>query len=293
MLKYLQEPWNPMNDCSGRAWIVNLKIPEPLANWFWVEGENGDLIRLGDVARIELGVVEDRTFFRGNTIPMVGIGIIRQSTANTIDVSDAVLALTDRLNNSLPEGMSIEQSYNEAVFIKASIAEVYRTLFIAIACVVLVIYLFLGNFRAMLIPAVTVPVSLIATAIVIYALGFTLNLLTLLALVLAIGLVVDDAIVMLENIVRRMQENGETPLMAAFNGARQVGFAVISTTLVLISVFVPITFLEGDIGRLFTEFALTISAAVAFSSLVALTLSPMLASKMLKSDVTRKKRFIR
>ena len=264
------------------------KNPDAFRGLVLGKGDNGDLIRLGDVARIELGVVEDRTFFRGNTIPMVGIGIIRQSTANTIDVSDAVLALTDRLNKSLPEGMSIEQSYNEAVFIKASIAEVYRTLFIAIACVVLVIFVFLGNFRAMLIPAVTVPVSLIATAIVIYALGFTLNLLTLLALVLAIGLVVDDAIVMLENIVRRMQENGETPLMAAFNGARQVAFAVISTTLVLISVFVPITFLEGDIGRLFTEFALTISAAVAFSSLVALTLSPMLASKMLKSDATGK-----
>lgn len=260
----------------------NFKQPDDFGSLVLGRGSDGYLVRLSDVARVELGVVEDRTFFRGNSVPMVGIGIIRQSTANTIEVSKAVLALTNRLNNTLPEGMSIEKSYNEAVFIEASIAEVYKTLFIAIGCVILVIYLFLGSFRAMLIPAVTVPVSLVATAIVVWALNFTINLLTLLALVLAIGLVVDDAIVMLENIVRRMQEKKESPLLAAYNGAREVGFAVIATTLVLIAVFFPITFLEGDIGRLFTEFALTISAAVGFSSLVALTLSPMLASKILQ-----------
>lgn len=264
----------------------NFKDPSDFERLVITEGhdENGAsyLIRLSDVARVELGVVEDRTFFRGNEVPMVGIGIIRQSTANTIDVANEVKALTARLNDNLPEGMSIEQSYNAAVFIEASISEVYKTLFIAIGCVIFVIYLFLGSLRAMLIPALTVPVSLIATFIVVYAFGFSINLLTLLALVLAIGLVVDDAIVMLENIVRRIQTKGEKPLVAAYNGARQVGFAVIATTLVLIAVFVPITFLEGDIGRLFTEFALTIAAAVAFSSLIALTLSPMLASKLLK-----------
>ncbi len=246
------------------------------------ENGNGYLVRLGDVARIELGVVEDRTFFRGNEVPMVGIGVIRQSTANTINVANEVKALTAKLNRSLPNGMSIKQSFNAAVFIEASIAEVYKTLFIAIACVVLVIYVFLGSVRSMLIPAVTVPISLIATFIAIYLFGFSINLLTLLALVLAIGLVVDDAIVMLENIVRRIQDYGESPLVAAYKGARQVAFAVIATTIVLISVFVPITFLEGDIGQLFTEFALTIAAAVAFSSLIALTLSPMLASKLLR-----------
>ena len=252
------------------------------------ENGNGYLVRLGDVARVELGVVEDRTFFRGNQIPMVGIGVIRQSTANTIDVANGVKALSEKLNRSLPNGMSIKQSFNAAVFIESSIAEVYNTLFIAIACVVLVIYIFLGSVRSMLIPAVTVPISLIATFIAISLFGFSINLLTLLALVLAIGLVVDDAIVMLENIVRRMQDYGESPLVAAYKGARQVGFAVIATTVVLISVFVPITFLEGDIGRLFTEFALTIAAAVAFSSLVALTLSPMLASKLLKQRASEK-----
>ncbi|VUD42312.1 Multidrug export protein AcrF [Thalassocella blandensis] len=260
----------------------NFKEPEDFSRLVIAKGNDGYLVRLGDIAKVELGLEEERTFFRGNKVPMVGIGVIRQSTANTIDVADAVIALTDRLNRNLPEGMSIEPSYNAAVFIKASIKEVFNSLFIAVGCVIFVIYLFLGSMRAMLIPAVTVPISLMATFIVMYAFGFSVNLLTLLALVLAIGMVVDDAIVMLENIVRRMHDYGESPLIAAYRGSRQVGFAVIATTLVLVSVFVPITFLEGDIGRLFTEFAITIAAAVCFSSLIALTLCPMLASKILK-----------
>ena len=261
----------------------NFKTPEDFARLVLTQGDDGYLVRLDDVARVELGVEEDRTFFRGNGIPMVGIGIIKQSTANTIDVARAAKRLTAKLNKSLPEGMSIEQSYDSSVFIEASIQEVYMTLLIAIACVILVIYLFLGSWRATLVPAVAVPVSIIATFTVVYALGFSINILTLLALVLAIGLVVDDAIVMLENIVRRTKEYDETPLVAAYRGSKEVGFAVIATTLVLISVFVPITFLQGDVGRLFTEFALTISAAVLFSSLIALTLSPMLASLVLRS----------
>ena len=261
----------------------NFKKPEDFARLVLGRGGDGYLIRLGDVARVEKGVEEDRLFFRGNGEPMVGIGVIKQSTANTIDVSRAVKDLSARLSQNLPDGMRISQSYDEAVFIEASIEEVYKTLFIAIGCVVFVIYIFLGSVRAMLIPAITVPISLMTSFIAIYAFGFSINLLTLLALVLAIGLVVDDAIVMLENIVRRIQEKNETPLVAAYKGARQVGFAVVATTLVLISVFVPITFLKGDIGRLFTEFALTIAAAVAFSSLVALTLAPVMASKFLKA----------
>jgi multidrug efflux pump len=260
----------------------NFKQPEDFAALVIAEGDSGYLVRMGDVARVELGLRENRLFFRGNEVPMVGIGVVKQSTANTIDVARAVKKLTERINKTLPEGMSIEQSYDSSIFIESAIQEVYITLFIAIACVIAVIYLFLGSARAMLIPAVTVPVSIIATFIVVYALGFSINLLTLLALVLAIGLVVDDAIVVLENVVRRIHDKGETPLVGAYRGARQVGFAVVATTLVLISVFVPITFLEGDIGRLFTEFALTIATAVAFSSLIALTLSPMLASKVLK-----------
>ncbi len=246
-------------------------------------GDDGYLVRLRDVARVERGTVENRSFFRGNGVSMVGVGIVKQSTANTIEVAELAQAEAERLNPTLPEGLEIRQSYDTSVFIKSAISEVYKTLLIAIGCVIFVILLFLGNFRAMLVPAVTVPVSIIATFSVLFALGFSINLLTLLALVLAIGLVVDDAIVVLENIVRRMKEYGETPLVAAYRGARQVGFAVIATTLVLISVFVPVAFVEGDLGRLFTEFAITMAAAVAFSSFVALTLSPMIASKVLSS----------
>ncbi|GAB0149645.1 efflux RND transporter permease subunit [Marichromatium sp. PS1] len=257
---------------------------EDFARLVVTRGDDGHLVRLGDIARIERGTEEDRTLFRGNGVAMVGLGIIKQSTANTLAVAERAKAEMRRLNTSLPEGMVIRQSYDSSVFVAEAIAEVYKTLAIAIALVVLVIYLFLGSVRAMLVPAVTVPVSLIATFTVLLALGFSVNILTLLALVLAIGLVVDDAIVVLENIHRRIEEYGESPLVAAYRGARQVGFAVIATTLVLISVFVPIAFLEGDLGRLFGEFALTMAAAVAFSSLVALTLSASLAAQILPAS---------
>lgn len=255
--------------------------PEDFAQMVLARGEDGYLIRLGDVARVERAPREDRNLFRGNGETMIGLGIIKQSTANTIDVARAAQAEARRINPTLPDGMQIIESYDTSVFVEGAIREVYLTLFLAIGLVVLVIYLFLGSARATVVPAVTVPISLIATFIVLAALGFSVNILTLLALVLAIGIVVDDAIVVLENIVRRIQEEGETPLVAAYRGTRQVAFAVVATTLVLVSVFVPIAFLEGDIGRLFSEFALGISAAVAFSSLVALTLSPMIASKIL------------
>ncbi|TKB58584.1 efflux RND transporter permease subunit [Ferrimonas aestuarii] len=255
--------------------------PKDFAKLVVGRGDDGYLIRLSDVAHVELGAEEERISFRGNTQHMIGLGVTRQSTANTLEVARSVHKLVDELNQTLPDGMSIQRSYDASVFVQASIDEVYTTLFIAMSLVVVVIYLFLGSVRAMLIPAVTVPVSLMATFIVLYALGFSINLLTLLAMILAIGMVVDDAIVMLENIHRRVEE-GESPLKAAFLGGRQVAFAVVATTLVLISVFMPITFLEGDLGKLFREFAIAMSAAVAFSSLVALTLSPMMCSKLLK-----------
>ncbi|MFZ0788229.1 MAG: efflux RND transporter permease subunit [Chromatiaceae bacterium] len=258
--------------------------PEQFARLVLGRGVDGYLVRLGDVARVERGTEENRTFFRGNGVPMVGLGIIKQSTANTIAVADAAKAEMARVNPTLPEGMEIKQSYDTSVFVKGAIREVYKTLGIAIALVVLVIFLFLGSVRAMLVPAVTVPVSIIATFSVLLALGFSINILTLLALVLAIGLVVDDAIVVLENVHRRMEQYGETRLVASFRGTRQVGFAVVATSIVLVAVFVPIAFLQGDVGRLFAEFALTMAAAVAFSTFVALTLSPMLASKILPQD---------
>ncbi|MBK1647943.1 efflux RND transporter permease subunit [Rhabdochromatium marinum] len=261
----------------------NFRTPEEFARLVIDRGEDGYLVRLGDVARVELGTEENRTVFRGNGVPMVGLGIIKQSTANTVAVAERAKAEKDRLNPTLPEGMELKQSYDTSVFIKDAIKEVYKTLAIAIGLVVLVIFLFLGSARAMLVPAVTVPVSLIATFSVLLALGFSINILTLLALVLAIGLVVDDAIVVLENIHRRMESLGESRLVAAFRGTRQVGFAVIATTVVLLAVFVPIVFLRGDVGRLFSEFALTMAAAVVFSTFVALSLSPMLASLILPS----------
>ncbi len=248
------------------------------------KGSDDYLTRLADVARVERTAEEDRLFFRGNGIPMVGIGIIKQSTANTLEVARAAKAEMERLNPSLPVGMSINQSYDTSVFIEGAIKEVYKTLGIAIFLVILVIYLFLGSIRATLVPAVTVPVSLIATSLVLMVLDYSINMLTLLAMVLAIGLVVDDAIVVLENIHRRMHKYGESALVAAFTGTRQVAFAVIATTIVLVSVFVPIAFLQGNVGRLFSEFAITMAAAVAFSSFVALSLSPMLASKVLRTS---------
>jgi len=261
--------------------VRSFHTAEDFASLVLARGDDGYLVRLGDVARVEKGAEETRTFFRGNGVPMVGIGIIKQSTANTIEVADAAKAKVQRINPTLPEGMEIKQSYDTSVFVKGAISEVYKTLGIAILLVVSVIFLFLGSVRATLVPAVTVPVSLVATFLVLWLLGFSINIITLLALVLAIGLVVDDAIVMLENIHRRMEQYGETRLVAAYRGARQVAFAIIATTIVLVAVFVPIAFLQGDVGRLFSEFALTMAAAVGFSSFVALSLSPMLASQVL------------
>ncbi|MFP4275910.1 MAG: efflux RND transporter permease subunit [Wenzhouxiangella sp.] len=250
-------------------------------------GDDGYLVRLGDVARVERGTVEDRTLFRGNGDPMIGLGIIRQSTANTLAVAQAVRAEVGRLNQELPEGMQLLPSFDSSVFIEGAIDEVYRTLAIAIVLVILAIFLFLGSLRAIIVPAVAVPVSLVATFIALALFGFSVNLLTLLALVLAIGLVVDDGIIVLENIRRRMDDYGESSLVAAYRGTRQVGFAVVSTTLVLIAVFAPIALLQGDIGRLFAEFGLTMAAAVAFSSFVALTISAALAARVLKPRAGR------
>jgi len=245
-------------------------------------GDDGHLIRLADVSTVEKGTEEDRNLFRGNGVTQVGIGIVKQSTANTIDVARGVKAERDIINANLPKGMSLEDSYDSSIFVERAIHEVYITISIAIVMVILVIYLFLGSVRAMLIPAIAVPVSIIATFIVLAVMGFSVNMLTLLALVLAIGLVVDDAIVVLENIVRHIEEKKKPPLLAAFDGVREVGFAVIATTLVLVAIFIPIVFLKGDVGRLFSEFAITMAAAVGFSALIALTLTPMLSSKILR-----------
>ncbi len=263
--------------------LRNYRTPADFEKLVLREGANGHLIRLGEVARIEIAAIEKRTILRGNGEPMVGVGIVKQSKGNLLKVAKLAKHEMALVNETLPPHMRLRQSYDSSVFIDNAIDEVYKTLGIAVILVVLVIYIFLGNVRAMIVPAVTVPVSLIGTFIVLAIFGYTINLLTLLALVLAIGLVVDDAIVVIENIHRRI-ELGEPRMVAAFRGTRQVGFAVLATTAVLVSVFVPITFMEGDTGRLFGEFAVAISAAVIFSSFAALTLAPMLASKLLDPE---------
>ena len=242
-------------------------------------GADGQLVRLAEVAEVRLGAENERSIARANTVPAVSLAIEQLSTANTVDVSRGVRAEAERIAPELPEGMSLEVNYDRAEFIEASMNEVYKALGFALVLVLVVIWLFLGNLRATLIPAVVVPISIIATFMVMNALGYSINTLTLLGMVLAIGLVVDDAIVVLENIYRRIEEGAE-PLLAALEGSREIGFAVIATTLVLVAVFVPLSFIQGDIGRLFNEFGITLAAAVLFSSLVALTLTPMMSSKL-------------
>ncbi|MBA3710327.1 MAG: efflux RND transporter permease subunit, partial [Planctomycetes bacterium] len=238
-------------------------------------------VLLGDVARIERGAANYRTGLWIDGKPTIGLGIVKQSTANTLDVADGVRAAIKRLGPSLPPGLTLAYPYDESLFIKASIREVVKTLAIALGLVVIVILVFLRSWVAMLIPVMAIPVSLMAAAMVMAALGFSINVLTLLAMVLAIGLVVDDAIVVLENVYRRF-EQGEPRLLAGITGSREVGFAVIATTTVLISVFVPISFQSGTVGRLQREFGLTLAATVAFSAFVALTLAPMMCTKLLR-----------
>ncbi|HLW27531.1 MAG TPA: efflux RND transporter permease subunit [Kiloniellales bacterium] len=248
-------------------------------------------VRLGEVARVERGVESERTLLRSNGQPGVGLGIIRQSNANVIEVSDLVREALEDIRRSLPAGVTASISYDESLFVRAAVEEVLITLGIAIVLVIAVIFLFLRSVRATAIPAFTIPVSIIGAFIIMAPAGFSINVLTLLALILAVGLVVDDAIVVLENVQRRIDE-GEAPLIAAVRGARQVAFAVIATTLTLVAVFVPIAFMEGNVGRLFTEFGFVMAAAVIISSLVALTLAPMLCSKWLR-PTTGSSRFFR
>jgi multidrug efflux pump len=244
---------------------------------------NGYPVRLGELGGVEVGPVELRSEFRANGRPALGIGIIKQSKANTLSTAQAVRAEVQRLNESLPEGMHLGINFDSAQFIEAAIAEVVRTLGWAALAVIAVIFAFLRSPRATLIPALTVPISLIASFVLLQALGFSVNILTLLALVLAVGLVVDDTIVVVENIHRR-RELGEPPLLAAFRGTREVGFAVVATTIVLVAAFAPLALLEGNVGRLFREFALALAGAVLCSGFVALTLSPVLAAFLLTGD---------
>jgi multidrug efflux pump len=243
----------------------------------------GYAVRLSDVGRAELGPQDERNIVRVNGNPAVGLGVVKQSTANTLSVAQAVKSELPKVRAALPEGMDIGVAFDTSVFIEQSIESVYTVMAEALALVVLVIFFFLRSARATLIPFVTIPVSLIGAFFLIWLMGFTINVLTLLGIVLAIGLVVDDAIVVLENIHRHIEE-GMKPVTAAFRGAREIAFAVVAMTVTLAAVFAPLAFATGNTGRLFTEFALTVASAVVVSGFVALTLTPMMCSKLLRHE---------
>jgi len=247
-----------------------------------IVAEHGQqIVRLGDIADVTLGAEDYRTEARYNGQPAIGLGIAKQSKASTLEVATEVRAHLPALAALLPEGMKLDVAYDSSTFIQQSLDEVWQTLLLGTGLVLLVILAFLKSFRATMIPAVAIPTSIIGTFAVAYFLGFTINILTLLALVLAIGLVVDDAIVVLENIYRHM-EMGKPRRQAAFDGSKEIGFAVLATTIALVAVFVPVAFLTGNVGRLFKEFGLCVAVSVAISGFVALTLSPMLCSRLLK-----------
>ncbi|MCL1112410.1 multidrug efflux RND transporter permease subunit [Shewanella basaltis] len=248
--------------------------------------EDGSPIYLKDVANVFIGAENENSTFKSNGIVNLSLGIVPQSDANPLDISKRVQEEVDKVQGFLPKGTKLVVDYDANVFIDRSINEVYNTLLITGILVVLVLYIFIGQVRATLIPAVTVPVSLIAAFIAAYSLGYSINLLTLMALILAIGLVVDDAIVVVENIFHHI-EKGEEPLLAAYKGTREVGFAVVSTTLVLVMVFLPISFMDGMVGLLFTKFSVMLAMSVIFSSLIALTLTPVMGSKLLKANVNK------
>ena len=239
------------------------------------------LVRLSDVAEVNLGTEEERYEVRANEEPAIGLGVIKQSKANELEIANGIRAKLSELQSSLPKQVELFIAYDRSRFVDASIKEVFKALAIAMCLVIAVIFLFLRSFWATLIPAVAIPVSLISSFIILDMFGFSINVLTLLAYVLAVGLVVDDAIIVLENIHRRI-ENNEPVLLASIRGSRQIGFAVIATTLSLIAVFVPLSMMGGNTGRLFSEFGISMAGAVLFSSLVALTLTPMMCSKILK-----------
>jgi multidrug efflux pump len=248
-----------------------------------VKNVNGFSVKVRDVARVQEAAAEERTAVRLNGRAAVAVGVIRQATANPLELSKGVREAIPKLKADLPPGMMIDIANDNSVFIDRSVKNVYKTIIEAVVLVALVIFVFLRTFRASLIPIVTIPVSLVGTFALMALAGFSINTLTLLALVLAIGLVVDDAIVMLENIFRHIEE-GMDPFSASIKGAREIGFAVITMTATLVAVYAPLAFTPGRTGRLFVEFALALAGAVVVSGFVALTLTPMMCSQLLKHN---------
>ena len=250
-----------------------------------IKKTNKKVVVLSDVANIEFGPVSEKTLFKAQrkdqlNLKTVGIGIYARSGASTVELSKEIKKKIAKVNKSLPEGLEIEVAFNRATYIGAAINEVYKTLIIAFVLVVIIIYLFLGNLKAVIVPAIALPVSLIASFLGIYIFGLSINIFVLLSFILAIGIITDDSVIMTDAIYRRI-ENGENPLVAAYKGSKQITFAIIATTLILIAVFLPLIFIEGISGTLFRETAIALSFSIVVSSFVALTLSPMLASKFL------------
>ena len=255
--------------------------------------QNSSII-LSDIAEIEFGPVSEKAFFRSQSknalnYNSVGIGIYARSGASTVELSNDIKKKIKQIKPNLPEGLNLEVAFNRATYISVAINEVYKTLCIAFILVVIIIYLFLGNLKAVIVPAVALPVSLIATFLGIYIFDLSINIFVLLSFILAIGIITDDSVIMTDAIYRRI-EQGETPLVAAYKGSKQITFAIIATTLILVAVFLPLIFIEGIAGTLFKETAIALSFAIVISSLVALTLSPMLGSKFL--DNKKKSNFL-
>ncbi len=261
--------------------LGELKTPEEFGNLV-VSNTGGVLLKLKDLGRVELGPEDERSALRFKSIQSIAIGVVRQSKSNIISVSDAISAELPRIQASLPPGVTLNIGFDQSIFVKRSIKEAEDTLLIAAMLVVIIIFIFLRNFRATIIPGLAIPTSIIATFAIMYFMGFSINNFTLLALTLAIGIVVDDAIIVLENAYRHQEELHESPEEAAINGTREIAFAVLSTTIALVAVFTPLAFLKGSTGRLFNEFGIAVAGSVIISGFVALTLTPMLCAKILR-----------
>lgn len=256
-----------------------------------IKHEGNQIIRFSDIGRAELGAADIKSYMKMNGVPMVGVVVIPQPGANHIDIADAVYERMEKMKKDLPDDVHYSYGFDNTKFIRASISEVEKTVYEAFVLVIIIIFLFLRDWRVTLIPCIVIPVSLIGSFFVMYLMGFSINVLTMLAVVLAVGLVVDDAIVMTENIYIRI-ERGMPPMQAGIEGAKEIFFAVVSTTITLVAVFFPIVFMEGTTGRLFREFSMVISGSIIISAFAALTFTPMLATKMLKQQ-KRKNAFYR
>ena len=261
--------------------LGELKTPEEFRN-LTVSNTGGQLVKLADLGTVELGPEDERSVLRYNGTAAVAVGVIRQSKSNLIEVADGIHAELPRIQAALPAGVTLEVAFDGSDFVRRSITEAQETLLIAAGLVIVIIFLFLRNLRATIIPGLAIPTSIVATFAVMYFLGFSINNVTLLALTLAIGIVVDDAIIVLENAYRHQEELGEDPITAATNGTREIAFAVIATTIALVAVFTPLAFLQGNTGRLFNEFGIAVAGSVVISGFVALTLTPMLCARILR-----------